>query len=299
MSTENLENYYSWDFSEDILPYRSTLYSLQPIGIGTPLVESLNSYLIRLAFVHKITVSDFIHYYIAPLFFLRELPKRLSKKDAVEQVVLKLRRELYLLQRPDARFWLDKTKHVSNLVRVLEILTGREDIRYLTLLPWKTWPLSFNHIFNTEQPWCVACYQNWCYSGAPIYQPLLWALETVSVCPYHQRYLQLRCLCCRLPQPFFKLQGSEGKCHCCGAWLGRFVDLPNYSQKLGLEFDSQLWIAQAVGQLLAATPSLDKIPLVQKILTKKANRKPTLKQFLRWCYNLRVSPVQGLSLFLH
>lgn len=296
MPIETYESYQSWDFSSDILPERSILYSLEPIGVGTPLVESLNSYLIRLASIHKTNVWDFIHNYIAPLFFLNQLPKRLSQKDAVDSVMWQLHRELDILMRPDAEFWLDKTKHVSQVVRVLEILTGRKDIRYLTLLPWQTWRISFNNIFNTEQPWCVACYQEWRYSNTPVYQPLLWALETVTVCPYHQRYLQLYCLYCRLSQPFFKRHGSEGKCFYCGAWLGRFVDLPSYSQTIGQKFDLELWFAQAVGKLLAATPELDKNSLIQDTQVTSLRRKPTLKQFLRWCYRLEISPVQGLSL---
>ncbi|QYX32716.1 TniQ family protein [Sphaerospermopsis torques-reginae] len=43
-----------WDLKIPNLPPRSRLYSLQPIGLGTPYTESLSSYLQRLAQHHHL-----------------------------------------------------------------------------------------------------------------------------------------------------------------------------------------------------------------------------------------------------
>lgn len=296
MPVENLKLYQSWELEQPILPERSRLFSLPPVGVGTAIVEGLSSYLIRLADAHGITVGDLIRYYIAPLFFLNEQPPGLSKKDAIELVVVRLRKELAILQQPTAQFWLSQTQHVSKVVNVLEILTGRKDISYLTLLPWKTWRLSFNHIFHTQQRWCAGCYQDWRDANTPVYQPLLWALEPVTVCPYHQRYLQIYCLCYGHTQLFFQPQKLNGYCHECGAWLGRNLDLPSHSRSKGRKFDRDLWIAQALGNLLAATPSLHTNPLIRETKVSPKRTLPTLYKFLRWCYKLSLSPVEGLNL---
>jgi len=50
-----LERYEEWDVSIPPLPSRSRLYRLEPIGIGTPYVESLTGYIARLAETHCIT----------------------------------------------------------------------------------------------------------------------------------------------------------------------------------------------------------------------------------------------------
>jgi TniQ len=43
---------------------RSALYNIEPIGIGTPLVESLTSYMTRLAVAHSIHVGTFVRHII-------------------------------------------------------------------------------------------------------------------------------------------------------------------------------------------------------------------------------------------
>src|SRR5438105_13804339 len=42
------------------MPPRSRLYSLEPIGIGTPQTESLTSYISRLAAAHGVRVRDLV-----------------------------------------------------------------------------------------------------------------------------------------------------------------------------------------------------------------------------------------------
>src|SRR5258708_6872976 len=50
----------SWDLAKPALAERSQLYALSPIGIGTPLVESLTGYISRLATVHAVSVTDLV-----------------------------------------------------------------------------------------------------------------------------------------------------------------------------------------------------------------------------------------------
>ena len=50
----------SWDCTPARLPPRSRLYALEPIGVGTPFVESLSSYVVRLADAHAVSVGDLV-----------------------------------------------------------------------------------------------------------------------------------------------------------------------------------------------------------------------------------------------
>lgn len=43
-----------WDMSVPDIPPRSRLYSLTPLGLNSPLVESLTSYICRLAYEHHL-----------------------------------------------------------------------------------------------------------------------------------------------------------------------------------------------------------------------------------------------------
>ena len=47
----------SWDLTVPDVPPRARFYPLEPIGIGTPLVEGLTSYLLRLAEAHGVPVG--------------------------------------------------------------------------------------------------------------------------------------------------------------------------------------------------------------------------------------------------
>lgn len=55
LNDDNLEIYDSCDLNKPSIPPRSRLYHLEPIGIGTPYVESLTSYIARLAEAHCLT----------------------------------------------------------------------------------------------------------------------------------------------------------------------------------------------------------------------------------------------------
>lgn len=231
-----------------------------------------------------------------PLFFLKQQPHGLSKQDAIDLIVVKLRQQLTILQQPTAQSWLSQTQHVLMVVHLLETLTSRQDLTYLTLLPWKNWRFSFNHIFHTEQRWCAGCYQDWRDTNTPIYQPLLWALKPVTVCPYHQHYLQIHCLCYPHTQPFLQLHKSNGYCYECGAWLGRSLLEPSYSLSKGRKSQWNLWVAQALGNLLAATPLLHTNSLRSKTQLASQQSLPTFYQFLRSCYQRGLSPVEGLRL---
>jgi len=52
-----LRAYDAWDTSPLVLPRPTRLYSLAPIGVGTPMVESLTGYVVRLAEAHSVSAG--------------------------------------------------------------------------------------------------------------------------------------------------------------------------------------------------------------------------------------------------
>src|SRR5438046_5603677 len=50
------DSFERWDMTEPLLPQTSALYALVPYGLGTPYVESLSSYMRRLAKAHAVHV---------------------------------------------------------------------------------------------------------------------------------------------------------------------------------------------------------------------------------------------------
>lgn len=46
----------SWNLTAPVMPERARFYPLEPIGVGTPRVEGLTGYLLRLAEAHAVPV---------------------------------------------------------------------------------------------------------------------------------------------------------------------------------------------------------------------------------------------------
>jgi DNA-binding phage protein len=188
------------------LPKRSRLFNLEPVGMGTAWVESLTSYIGRLADVHGVYVKTLIVREILPQF-----------------------KRQYLLGGPKVAgtFWrksvaLNGTGNwARDCVSALETLTGRDDLCYLTMLTWSE-VLSHRGLLRRTRAWCPFCLHDWRSTGEVVYEPLLWTLEVITACPKHNYPLcsvcpYSDCTKCILPlAPRTRL----GYCSACARWLG-------------------------------------------------------------------------------
>ena len=52
-----IEEFEAWDTDTSLLPPVTRLYHLSPIGLGTPMVESLSGYIVRLAEAHCVSAG--------------------------------------------------------------------------------------------------------------------------------------------------------------------------------------------------------------------------------------------------
>lgn len=206
------------------LPDRSSLYSLSPVGIGTPYVESLSSYLTRLAEAHVVSVWQLIRH--------------------VSRVA-----RCY----PHRAKGLGKGSH--RFLEALKAATCRKDLHRLTLCPLQR-VISQLLVFRNVRAWCPACLEGWQTSGDPIYGYLLWTLRLVTVCPVHLCTLVERCPHCQSHFAPLTTTGRVGYCSACFKWLGRSAPRPP-AQGLQEPDRYARWVAVSIGQLLAALPSLE------------------------------------------
>jgi hypothetical protein len=163
------------------MPPRSRLYSLEPIGIGTPQTESLTSYISRLAEAHSVRVRDLV---------IGELLAHIRRPHLADS------RHANLL----TAFWRSETRALNStrslarrMVHGLEEETGRRDLRFLTLLTW-TEVLPVHQLQRTTRAWCPGFFQDWRDRGQAIYDPLVWTLAPVTVCARHRRPLRTICV---------------------------------------------------------------------------------------------------------
>ena len=181
MPEKVLTAYDKWDITSPDLPPRSRLYPLEPIGVGTPLVESLTGYIARLAEAH--CVSTFVLY-------SKEIDALTGKGN-----IFSFRLEGnagYSTHTINGR-----GIPAADFVRALESLTCRPDLRYLTLLPWADVLPAQGGLQRRPRAWCAQCLCMWQADAKPLYEPLLWTLKPVTLCTLHQQALCFLCPFCK------------------------------------------------------------------------------------------------------
>lgn len=186
-----------------LLPVRSQLYSPEPVGIGTGMVEALASYLARMAEAHLVSVPDLMR------CLSSGATSNVPSNDHRIYNLMRLRsRELNGMQQT-AQYW-------STLIGQR---TCRQGVDHLTLMPWRhiVTPRALTH---PSQCWCPQCLDGWVDAGQPIYWPLVWSLRAVTVCAIHRISLEQRCHRCHVAVPSLTAQGRIGFCPKCGVWLG-------------------------------------------------------------------------------
>jgi hypothetical protein len=156
----------------------SHLYSLAPIGIGTRFVESLTSYISRIAEAHSIHTGTLI---------AKEITPRLDK-SYMNKIARRGGNGFY--------DWAHSLNGLGNgakeFVDVLQCLTLRNDLSHTTLLNWEA-VIPTRGLSRATKAWCSVCYQEWEDNNQLLYDPLIWSLQEISICLKHSVKLVIQC----------------------------------------------------------------------------------------------------------
>jgi len=246
------------------IPSRSRFYHMMPVGIGTAYVESATGYSSRLAAAHSVTLAALFGYEIAPLLnknYLRNSEAR-SNKNAVLANCFRT-----LAPAVDGVGVI-----AESYIGALHKLTMRDDLRYLTMLPWRG-AVSHRHLIRPKRAWCPACYEEWDRSGESVYEPLIWSLAVVTICARHRRRLRSRCHSCKRELQHLGSRTRPGYCHVCKAWLG-YSDSSIFAQEKlpdGEKLEWQSWVCNQVNELLKSAPTVS-LPPQSGVLANSISR---------------------------
>src|SRR5262249_42011767 len=159
--------------------------------------------------------------------------------------------------------------------------------------------------------------------GLPVYQPLLWMLQTITVCLRHGRQLEEQCPYCQKKQSVIAARIQPACCTQCMTWLG----MPSSSVTEDVvdkeTRDWQHWVVGAVGELRQASTTSGFPPWEQlsnklvlcaeivgsakqlasfagipkQLLSSWQNHKqtPSFERILEFCYVLNFSPLQLMT----
>lgn len=291
---------YIEDAAPVLIPSRSRLFALDPIGVGTADCEGLISYLVRLARAHSIN---------ARLLIRSQFDRYCGHQGGLRY----------------ANFFSDyaRTLHgtgayAKSFSGAAESLTTREGLQLLTMLPWRgIVPPIGNGLVAKRPRWCTTCLRESRESRHGAYFPLAWYLELGTACHRHGKRLNERCPWCLRQQPFFPHASYLDRCAYCNGWLGREVDLEASQIPEGWE----LWLAKAIADMIEHNADAKKYvsgeafrELLSALVEERAQGKkgifsqamgmtkttmscwitkrqrPLLPQFLQLCHKLGMMP---------
>lgn len=305
------------------IPERSSLYHLDPMSVSTPLVESLTSYLIRLSYEHCVVPGVLISTRITPAI----------NPDAPLCDHRANIRAIWGGDNANTSMCNGMQHTAAKVCKVLKQLTRRDDLHLLTMLPW-TEVISTMRLLRHKRTWCPMCYEYWRVINQVLYDPLIWSLKVITMCPYHRQSLLQRCPHCSQTSRLLTSHSlPAGYCSKCGKWLGKISVAQDFVEALSEdELKWQCWVFDNVGELITKTPDLSSIHKTRIKLVVSAYVKyvcsgninafcrltqqpdstvhnwysgksvPQLAQLLQVCYSLQISlwnfltqPIEDIS----
>ena len=231
------------------------LFFVEPIGIGTSNTESLSSYLFRLAQEHCVTPQKLIMGEIAPLIMGDNYHSEMIAKNVNT-----------IFGNSDAKPAINGMRDMTrSLVDALEILTLRQDLKFLSCLTWKGM-IRDRGLFRQNRAWCPKCFEQWRQEKKPIYEPLLWSFKDVNFCPQHHCLLCYHCPHCNSSLKAITNSVQLGFCSRCKSWLGSDHSDSKTLQINDCESDYQK--VTGIGELIAVTPLLSFPPILSDLMRK-------------------------------
>ncbi len=286
---------------------QSRLYGLVPCALHTIFQESLTSYLNRLGWRHHVSPRDLVAQEIVPSLS-HEYPKL----------------QLAAFSRGPAMQINGTGSIAQEWASFLERLTTRSDLHVLALDFWLGDLSSRGHLRKVPA-WCPTCYTEWAEQALPLYQPMLWMLQIVTICPRHKRGLEDRCQHCQKTQSVIARKIHPGHCTQCDAWLGATSDGTDSLSMDREVIHWQEWVIHALDELhLAAGTfswkqffvSLEHCMKNRGVCSRLAeltgfsrdlfyiwlgrkqtrySQTPSLETILEFCYACNVTPFQVMS----
>jgi hypothetical protein len=238
----------SWTLSRPLLPPRTPLYSLEPIGIGTELVEGLTGYVARLADAHSVSTGDLVGRVLADLSH----PKYAIITSAAKAVRVGCHGFRARNYAPNG-----VTETAAKWVHALEAATSRHDLRYLTLLPLRY--MVPGCLFRRRRAWCALCFEQWRSTGQIVYEPLIWSIKMSATCQLHARPLDHTCCHCSRTQSPLGVFSRPGFCECCDGWLGLSGSEGRRPSHTPAGEGHNAWSTMQVGELLTMLPLIDPV----------------------------------------
>lgn len=170
-------------------------------GLNTEHVESLSSYVARLAEAHSVTPTRLLYHATTA----RETLPFVVREASISNQIAK-----------NMNMFGETAEIIGNLMTVV---TGVETLKQLSLRPLSNF-ISNNSLHRAKKFWCAFCLADSLGRKQTIYEKLVWIFNRFSVCLIHKCFLKNLCPGCRQPQNYLHRNARVGFCQYCFGFLG-------------------------------------------------------------------------------
>ena len=209
-----------------------SLRGIDPIGLGSASVESMVSFMARVAAFHGYTTGKLIDRFVSLAL----------GKHYLTEIAVNGGTGFY----KSSAMVLSCGKAARDFCRAMEVVTGQVGLEALTMLPWSE-VVALKGIIYPRRRWCPVCYYQQLREEEPVRDLLLWALQTVTVCPTHGVWLHSLCPHCGRSAFHLDRWFAPGYCSNCGCWLGMALARPELLE----HYAREIWLAKQSSFLLA------------------------------------------------
>ncbi|MEH6913937.1 TniQ family protein, partial [Priestia megaterium] len=272
----------------------SELYCLTPIGNQTAQVESLTSYISRLAEEHNVSVGMLMNKLIFPLIDSEYLLK--SSQYGGNRFY------------DGARSLNGYCKNSITFSKTVQSLTLRRDLMDLTLIRLKH-IVSLRNLLKKNLSWCPQCLNEF-EINTKVHYPLAWHLQAFQVCLFHEMELVNKCIHCNNVIPILHRKSINGYCPFCSKWVGHTTVYnkkklnarnksvnSNIEQLLTLDTRNVQKVSYSLEKLvqrvsqgnIAEFARLTNIPKVTMWDWIRGEKLPDLNRLLSICFQLNIS----------
>ncbi|MBG9941020.1 TniQ family protein [Brevibacillus formosus] len=227
-------NFETWDADIPKMPERSKVIPLQPMSIGSLDVESLTSYILRMAEAHSVTSGVFTKELLLPFLIDGEI---------TNSALTNTHYRIY-----SKSFSINGIKMMAiNLSSALNELTLEKNKEQLTFI--RLAELMHISDIQTRRQWCPQCLEE-LKMNKTVYEKLIWSVKIVNTCLVHRRRLESNCPHCGEQVWFINIKSRVGYCDKCNKWLGFRLEqtINDINEE---EFNWQLWVHQSLEYLLS------------------------------------------------
>ena len=209
------------------------LFPVELRGVGTVDIESLGSYIHRLAYTHGVTARSLIHDVF--LWCKEDGLEFTEDKDGPRAT-------------DDLSAYVRPNETTKEAIQIFEHVTGRKDLASGTFIAVNDAFDRSSGMYISKFRWCPVCMQEFERAGDEGYFKLIWHLKSITHCNIHGAKLISKCPHCNSYQKTFGHKTECVKCQNCNGSLSGDVNTDDVASSWELQGSDLIDLVESIAR---------------------------------------------------